>query len=1514
MRVVVYNSQFCVEPTVATSCSYLCILSQKLLRFPFHQLQIDACRYMNTSLSFYRAVSINLCGKEDMHVELRVRTVCEMSCHSHYYLRPEGGFVEPHPKRQSSNARLHATSANMEKASSCNVPDGSNLARETFILDCIETTKECTYCNMWHIHALSSVLHIPIRSIYPNFNAYVRPLLNKTVIPREEVSSQSDHLIYIMWTRAAPMHRSGAWSPNHFVTCIPLQSKQSVVKTHSKSVEHLKSPPSKAAPGCNSSTLHVMGKGTLLVQSRAIKKVEGSSSDPIIVCDSTDSGGVASFPLHTHKQSSKASYTTGSEAIQGSQGHTCPGGGPSILNRVTAPVTQSQPPLQTHSKVLHDSTKQQSPLPKVATMLLKPKATVSGYTEKDVHTHKQSPYTTGSEAIQGSQGHTCPGGGPSILNRVTAPVTQSQPPLQTHSKVLHDSTKQQSPLPKVATMLLKPKATVSGYKEKDVHTHKQSPYTTGSEAIQGSQGHTCPGGGPSILNRVTAPVTQSQPPLQTHSKVLHDSTKQQSPLPKVATMLLKPKATVSGYKEKDVHTHKQFPHTTGSEAIQGSQVNVMYTCPGGPSISKTQSQPPPQTHSKVLHDSTKQQSPFPKVATILLKPKTTVSRYKEKGNCKLICDPTYFKKRTETGRLKLKSTPTKVTSKQLSKSVPPVSVLLLKKQNSKQKITSHLNSRSMESFCTAIHTPSHNQVNSPQPSSSYFNDLTPKSDHDSDSDMDVCAKISLDSLSESTSDSDIDMDTTPLPSSSPECVQKLPFPNLPRSWYKREQCRYNLARDTRRKHNPTERNDAGVIISMNRSHVNGSLETNCEALREKLKLSLNNSSTIHYRAILEVADYIILHGHLIKTQQAGQVYLDSKGLKVKKTSCEFYEIFAKHLNLIQIYIFSTAYLSPNTSNISSFIDAVTQTVNTESTLHSIVMDRIKDTYRSALEYMDTHRDKQVMKAIMAQLTSARFAAKLQGISSRQGITSAKSQVSSHLVKYAEIKRTSQIVRDDLTTSQQHQLTRRIISRRKLEEIRTIAVGRGRKLKLKENPELCLALEYAFGEHDTEEGGGGLEAHPRLTTGTVYRAADNVTTMRQAREIILSMAPQGFTISLSCCYNYTENYREGTAQAKRHHSGRGVNASLSLKKPPRTGVKEIVVNLHWSTANVNCIIDNREEHQQSLVISKDAKAIVMADIAPVQTPGHSWKKREVPDHTWDQSRTNAITPMTFLFLETKVTSTTKNAQDTLVHITRTGQAVTLVYLSFFEPDTTFKCMNEIFLLLADPALDHLFRDKVTGSLKKDLTFVVDNGPQERPSNPLVQMCLVRLLRLLGLERVCQVSFAEYHSKRNFVERVHAEENRVLSKHGPFDSHVVHKSGFAGSTKHKENMEHMATNVVKCIKTGQFGKRPLLCYRGVEQKDYLFNDQDTLESFLGLSEQAKEDFCNKYKVKDCKLLHELHFIWGIDVAFEGDYYQDYKLLRNSLPEKTAWVDKYTTILFSPSCSIDKKELQPIPDLIR
>ena len=97
--------------------------------------------------------------------------------------------------------------------------------------------------------------------------------------------------------------------------------------------------------------------------------------------------------------------------------------------------------------------------------------------------------------------------------------------------------------------------------------------------------------------------------------------------------------------------------------------------------------------------------------------------------------------------------------------------------------------------------------------------------------------------------------------------------------------------------------------------------------------------------------------------------------------------------------------------------------------------------------------------------------------------------------------------------------------------------------------------YAFGELDAKEC-SGVEANPRLTTGTLYRSSHSAMTMKRAREVLLSLSPEGFKISLSSCYNYTENYRRGSTEAKQHHFGLGVNApsNISLRKPPRTGVE------------------------------------------------------------------------------------------------------------------------------------------------------------------------------------------------------------------------------------------------------------------------------------------------------------------------------------------------------------------------
>ena len=52
------------------------------------------------------------------------------------------------------------------------------------------------------------------------------------------------------------------------------------------------------------------------------------------------------------------------------------------------------------------------------------------------------------------------------------------------------------------------------------------------------------------------------------------------------------------------------------------------------------------------------------------------------------------------------------------------------------------------------------------------------------------------------------------------------------------------------------------------------------------------------------------------------------------------------------------------------------------------------------------------------------------------------------------------------------------------------------------------------------------------------------------------------------------------------------------------------------------------------------------------------------------------------------------------------------------------------------------------------LVVDNGPAEQPSCPIVQNDV--LLHLIGLHKITQESFAEYHSERNFVESACREQ--------------------------------------------------------------------------------------------------------------------------------------------------------------
>lgn len=168
------------------------------------------------------------------------------------------------------------------------------------------------------------------------------------------------------------------------------------------------------------------------------------------------------------------------------------------------------------------------------------------------------------------------------------------------------------------------------------------------------------------------------------------------------------------------------------------------------------------------------------------------------------------------------------------------------------------------------------------------------------------------------------------------------------------------------------------------------------------------------------------------------------------------------------------------------------------------------------------------------------------------------------------------------------------------------------------------------------------------------------------------------------------------------------------------------------------------------------------------------------------------------------------------------------------------------------------------------------------------------------------FARYHidSKRNFVERVHAQENSALSRHGKFSSTMVHQKNDPGSTEHRENMEAMLAEVVKCISSANFGGSSISCERGIKDDDQIFNDEKELKTFLSLSESRKESCNKKYKIRKSQLSDELCMTWNLNPDFVSSYYENYQELLSS------WRDKYTFY----NSSSGQKPTQPIPDYVQ
>ena len=189
-----------------------------------------------------------------------------------------------------------------------------------------------------------------------------------------------------------------------------------------------------------------------------------------------------------------------------------------------------------------------------------------------------------------------------------------------------------------------------------------------------------------------------------------------------------------------------------------------------------------------------------------------------------------------------------------------------------------------------------------------------------------------------------------------------------------------------------------------------------------LTLAEGSSAKLHIRVVIAVGRFIS-HGPIVKTQEVAKVYQQQKNVASKKDSIEVYEMLCKYFNISQVYIFDQAFIVQNSDGMN--LECCLQSISSAIDEDFIVEKRLEDCLQGVFkQYVDTHRDKQVLKALIAEVSDIAFTAKLQGIQSKSGTRNAKQNVRNNLEKYQVIQTTSQIVRNDMTNRQQRQLTER----------------------------------------------------------------------------------------------------------------------------------------------------------------------------------------------------------------------------------------------------------------------------------------------------------------------------------------------------------------------------------------------------------------------------------------------------------------------------------------------------------
>lgn len=236
-------------------------------------------------------------------------------------------------------------------------------------------------------------------------------------------------------------------------------------------------------------------------------------------------------------------------------------------------------------------------------------------------------------------------------------------------------------------------------------------------------------------------------------------------------------------------------------------------------------------------------------------------------------------------------------------------------------------------------------------------------------------------------------------------------------------------------------------------------------------------------------------------------------------------------------------------------------------------------------------------------------------------------------------------------------------------------------------------------------------------------------------------------------------------------------------------------------------------------------MVHTDVEVVQRPSKSWIKISYSDHDWAKDSNRTITITTIQLISPKQSSVS-NDYEYLSQLDGIptckskigGKGISLIKMSYFEKEGAFRHLNELLYII--------FKHKEHLKKKRELASQILITGDERPRNKLTRFLMVLLRRLLNLDKIKVLSFAERDSKLHSVEH-HTCENRALSRAGVIDSHVINESemdekGLFDLAKFHENMQHAANEAVHRISQTPYANEKFEAYRASNEDDWVFSN--------------------------------------------------------------------------------------------